>query len=363
MSDKIRDIVVTISFLCVIIIMLLIQLIKKDESISISERRKLEQMPKVSFKTLFNSSFSEDFDKYTMDQFFKREEFRKLKANIEIGFFKKQDNNNIYKHDESLIEQIYPLNEKSVLNLTNRMNEIKKKYISTTNKVYYTIVPDKNYFVNESNLKLDYDKMKEIMSNNLGWANYIDIFDCLDLSSYYYTDSHWKQEKLQNVANRIASEMNFKSQYKYDEKKIADFKGVYAGRYLMKSKSDEIKILTNDVIENCIVYNYENKKKTKIYDMDKLNALDKYDIYLSGATPLMTITNTKSTENREMIVFRDSYASSLIPLLVEGYSKITLIDTRYISPQILDRYINFENKDILFIYSTMIINNSSSLKF
>ena len=62
------------------------------------------------------------------------------------------------------------------------------------------------------------------------------------------------------------------------------------------------------------------------------------------------------------MVFRDSYASSLIPLLVSGYKKITVVDTRYISPKILNEYINFSNQDILFIYSILVINNSTSLK-
>ena len=96
--------------------------------------------------------------------------------------------------------------------------------------------------------------------------------------------------------------------------------------------------------------------------MTKKNGLDKYDVYLSGATSLMVIENPSSTEERELIVFRDSFASSLIPLLVKSYSKITLVDTRYISPKILDRYIEFSNQDILFVYSTLIINNSVSLK-
>ena len=363
MNDKIKNIVVTISFLLVIIIILFINIITKDVYISLTERRRLQQFPKISISTLFDGSFFEKFEKYTMDQFFEREVFRKLKANIEIGLLKKQDINNIYEYNRSLIEQIYPLNEKSILNLTNKMNEINEIYITNTNKVYYTIVPDKNYFVNENNLKLDYKKMKDIIKENIEWAIYIDIFDSLELSSYYYTDSHWKQEKLQGVVNKIKNEMNIEIENKYEEKKITDFKGVYAGRYLLNANNDEIRILTNEIIENCIVYNYETKKETKIYDMEKLNAPDKYDIYLSGAVPLLTINNPKSKEDKELIVFRDSYGSSLVPLLVEGYSKITVIDTRYISPKRLNEYVDFENKDILFIYSTMLINNSTSLRF
>ena len=362
MNDNIKNIVVTISFIFFITIMLLANIIEKDTSISLAERRKLQQFPKFSVSKIFNNSAFEEFEKYTMDQFVQRETFRKLKTNVEIGVLKKQDSNNIYEYNKYLTEQIYPLNEKSILNLTNKMNEINERYITKENTVYYTIVPDKNYFVNEKNLKLDYQKMKNIMKSNIQWAQYIDIFDSLELSSYYYTDSHWKQEKLQKVANKIASEMNFTIENQYEEKKLTDFKGVYAGRFPIKIENDEIRILTNEIIENCVVYNYETNKQNSIYDMEKLNAPDKYDIYLSGATPLLTITNPKSNTNRELIVFRDSYASSLVPLLVEEYSKITVLDTRYISPKILGEYVEFENQDVLFIYSTMLINNSTSLK-
>ena len=72
-----------------------------------------------------------------------------------------------------------------------------------------------------------------------------------------------------------------------------------------------------------------------------MNSLDKYDIYLSGAVSLISIENTENKTGRELVVFRDSFASSFVPLLVEGYDKITLIDTRYISPKILSQYIEF----------------------
>ena len=60
-------------------------------------------------------------------------------------------------------------------------------------------------------------------------------------------------------------------------------------------------------IDNSSVYNYETKKYTKIYDYDKLKSLDKYDIYLSGASSIIDIVNPTSNSNKELIVFRDSY--------------------------------------------------------
>ena len=35
---------------------------------------------------------------------------------------------------------------------------------------------------------------------------------------------------------------------------------------------DEIKILTNNVLKNCTVYNYEKNEATTIYNLDKMNS-------------------------------------------------------------------------------------------
>lgn len=297
-----------------------------------------------------------------MDNFYQRETFRKLKTSVELDVFKKQDVNKIYKYNDFLVEQIYPLDEKSVTNLTNKINYIKDSYLKETNKIYYSIIPDKNYYTDNNHLKLDYDKMKQIMQNNLKDLQYIDIFQDLGLDSYYYTDSHWKQEKLQNVAKTIAQNMNFNISENYNEQKITTFKGVYAGQLPINTKEDEIRILINNTIGYANAYNYETKEQGEIYNFKKLNGYDKYDIYLSGATPLIEISNSNNKENKTLIIFRDSYASSLAPLLTEGYSKITLVDTRYISPKILNEYVDFENADILFLYSTLVINSSMALK-
>lgn len=297
-----------------------------------------------------------------MDNFYQRETFRKLKTSVELDVFKKQDVNKIYKYNDFLVEQIYPLDEKSATNLTNKINYIKDSYLNETNKIYYSIIPDKNYYTDNSHLKLDYDKMQQIMENNLNGLQYIDIFQDLNLDSYYYTDSHWKQEKLQNVAKTIAENMNFSITQNYNEQKVATFKGVYAGQLPINTKEDEIKILVNNVIADANAYNYETKEQGGIYNFKKLTGYDKYDIYLSGATPLIEISNANNKTNKTLVIFRDSYASSLAPLLMEGYSKITLVDTRYISPKILNEYVNFENADILFIYSTLVINSSMALK-
>ena len=361
MNDKIKDIVVTIIFLFTVISLFLINVIKEDTDISVAERRKLATMPELTTKSLFDGTYFKKFDSYVTDQFVERDAFRKIKIDIELST--KGEYNNLYLYDDYIIEEIFPLNSNSINNLTNKINYIKDTYLNDNSNIYYTIIPDKNYFVNNGNLKLDYNKLQDMMKSNLTNLNYINIFDKLTLDNYYKTDTHWKEEDLFNVANTIANQMNFDITNNNNVvNTITTFKGSYAGRLSVTKDIDTIKTISNPSIDNSSVYNYETKKYTDIYDYTKINSLDKYDIYLSGAVPIIDIINNNSSSDKELIVFRDSYGSSLIPLLIEGYKKITVIDIRYISSKILNKYIDFNDQDVLFMYSILTINNSFSIR-
>ena len=361
MNDKIKDIVVTIIFLFTVISLFLINVIKEDTDISVAERRKLATMPELTTKSLFDGTYFKKFDSYVTDQFVERDAFRKIKIDIELST--KGEYNNLYLYDDYIIEEIFPLNSNSINNLTSKINYIKDTYLNDNSNIYYTIIPDKNYFINNGNLKLNYNKLQDMMKNNLTNLNYINIFDKLTLDNYYKTDTHWKEEDLFNVANTIANQMNFDITNNNNVvNTITTFKGSYAGRLSVTKDIDTIKTVSNPSTLNSSVYNYETKKYTDIYDYTKINFLDKYDIYLSGAVPIIDIINNNSSSDKELIVFRDSYGSSLIPLLIEGYKKITVIDIRYISSKILNKYIDFNDQDVLFMYSILTINNSFSIR-
>ena len=85
-------------------------------------------------------------------------------------------------------------------------------------------------------------------------------------------------------------------------------------------------------------------------------------MYLSGAKSLLTIVNPAADSDRELLIFRDSFGSAIAPLLLENYAKVTLVDIRYLQIDILDRFLEFHGQDVLFLYSTLVLNNSSSIK-
>lgn len=356
-----KDKILSILFCLILFSFFIINLIIKDNDISYTERRKMQSFPKINTSTLLSGKWMKEFDDYTLDQFAFRESFRSLKANIEINLFKKLDNNNIFIKDGYIYKIEYPLDERKVNSFVYKINTLYETYLKDMN-VYYTIIPDKNYYLSDNYLKMDYDKLFSIVTNNLdNDMTYIDIKDCLTLDDYYYTDTHWKQNKISKVVDKLSNKMNFKVSNNYKEKTYYPFYGVYYGQAALKVKPDTINYLTNDIIESATVKDEESDLKT-VYEESSLGGMDSYDVFLSGSTPFITIENSKYNGNKELIIFRDSFASTLAPLLIEGYSKITLIDLRYMNPSDLEKKVEFKNQDVLIIHNTLVINNSEAIR-
>ena len=358
MRDKTKNVIIAVGFPVILIIVFIINILSKTNTISISERRKLAQMPEISVENIKSGNLSKDFDKYTVDQFVARDFFRKVKSFVSLTVFKQKDNNNLFEKDGSIYKIEYPLNTDNLQKSLNKINSIYDKYLQDM-KVYYAIIPDKNYYLeNDDHLKINYTQLIETSKSKLEHMEYIDITKSLSLNDYYRTDLHWKQENLSDVVDTIKGNMNLNNSRGslYEIREIGDFYGAYFGQLGINVPPDKLYVVSNEMIENCITYNYENKKQGKIYDRPK--TADQYDIYLSGATPLITIYNPNATTEKELILFRDSFGSSIAPLFVEDYKEITLIDLRYMSSELLDSYIDFDDQDILFLYSSLVLNQN-----
>lgn len=340
--------------------------VKPANQFSDSERRALEQFPELSVKSILSGEFMADFEDYTLDQFPFRDGFRNIKAVVASYLFGQSDNNDIYMEDGYVSKMEYPLNDDSIRRAGERFSYVYDKYLAQADaNVYVSIVPDKNYFMAEKSghLALNYDALTETLLSEMTFAEYIDIMDLLSLDDYYKTDTHWRQECIMDVAETLGNAMGVKLTGVYEEKVLdKPFYGVYYGQAALPLPAEEIKYLTSDVLNGCKVYDYQNEKEIGIYDFEKAYGKDPYEMFLSGTLSLITIENQKVTTEKELILFRDSFGSSIAPLLVEGYSKITLVDIRYIHPDTLEKYIEFDNQDVLFLYSTLVLNNAETIK-
>lgn len=68
---------------------------------------------------------------------------------------------------------------------------------------------------------------------------------------------------------------------------------------------------------------------TGIYDESKLAGKDKYAVYFGGNYGRLTIKNPDAAGKGSLLIFKDSYANSMVPYLLDRYAQITMIDLRY----------------------------------
>ena len=339
-----------------------------EKEMSEAERRPLAQMPAIKAETLLNGKFMTAFDDYALDQFPGRDLFRQLKSLFHYYALRQSDNNDIYIADGYAVKQEYPLNESSLSHASGRLNHIYEKYLKDTDsRIFLTVIPDKGYYLAEpsGHLAMDYDRLVALLRENTQWAEYVDLFDALDAADYYYTDTHWRQEQILDAAAKLCEALGvaaFENGELTPQKIERPFYGVYYGQAALPMNAEDMYVMAGDMLEGCTVYDHETGKTGSIYDMSKLESRDLYDVYLSGARALLTIENPHGKQDKELIIFRDSYGSSMVPLLVQDYAKVTLVDTRYISSDLLDQFIDFHGQDVLFLYGSQILNNSSVIK-
>ena len=337
-----------------------------QKEMSQAERRPLAQFPELSADSLTGGGFMEKFENYTLDQFPLRDDFRTLKSLFSYKVLGQLDNNGIYLADGYAAKLEYPLNTVSVNYALKKLDYIYTQYLQNSDcKLYMTVIPDKSYYLAAAKgyPVMDYAALTGKMKEGMPWAKAVDINGSLEIGDYYRTDTHWRQEKLLDTANVLCDAMGIARPEGLTPTLVTQqFKGVYHGQAALPLGAEDLYVLESPWLADCRVYNYETGKYGSIYDPEKLSGKDPYDVYLSGPQALLRIENPHARTDRELVIFRDSFGSSLAPLLARDYKTVTLVDIRYVSTRFLGQFLTFENQDVLFAYSTLILNNSSTLK-
>lgn len=367
MKNSVKNIVVTVvfcTFIGVFVIMCMYRFFNPAR-FSETERRPLAQFPQdITWESVVDKTAINEFEDYSADQFPLRELFRTLKAKFQINVLRLNENNGIAVKDGYFAKIEPEFTDGLVDYSVGRLEFIYEKYLKENGgEKYICLVPDKNYFFGRDfgYPAPDYSALKETVMSALPDMTYIDIFDALSLDDYYRTDTHWRQEKLSDVVKKLSEALGVASSLSgnYTENRLEGFHGVYYGQSALNPDPDTLVYLTNDIIDSCTVYDYETGETGKIYAPELFEGTDGYDVFLSGARALLRIDNPCAETNKELIVFRDSFGSSISPLLAEGYKSIYLVDIRYVSPEILGDMLDFEGKDVLYLYSALILNQKA----
>lgn len=361
MSTDLKNKVLCIGAALLLLGVMLANVLSPQRGLSITERRRFSS-PVFSAEKLISGKLALDYEKYALEQFVLRDQFRHLKA-LSTYLSGQRENNGIHLVQGGLY-RLEPVKEQGIHTAATKFNQLYDTYLQGLD-VYWAVIPDKAYYLPGGlGLPLGYERMLAILQDKLASMDYIDLFPALSQEDYYRTDSHWRQERLIPVADLLLSKMGRElARGEYGEHELHPFYGSYYGRSGLLLPPDTIIYLSNETLARAEVYDQDGKDLGGIYNLELFASMDPYNFFLSGPTPIITMVNPDPSTDRELIIFRDSYASSLAPLLLERYAKVHLVDLRYITSNQLEDYLEFgPHQDVLLLYSVPILNNSSMLK-
>lgn len=343
-------------FLAVLFGFSLLHLALPDREISRSERRRLAQLPPLS------SGFSDKLEEYMLDQFPLREQLRTVNSLVRLYGLGQADIHGIYLQGGGAFRMDGPLQEKQVRHAAAVFSAVQETYFPSLPS-HYVIVPDKNAKAETSRPRLDTETMRGIVREALPGMTEIDIWDLLSADDYYKTDPHWRQERLLPVAAAICEALGADAPGTFTEKALSPFYGAYYGQAALPMAPDTLTYLESADTKAAEVTGPELDGAQPVYRPELLDGTDGYDVFLSGAQAVLTVTSPNVHNGRHLVLFRDSFGSSLAPLLLGSFERITLVDLRYISAARLADYADLSDAtDVLYLCSTAVWNNGGTLR-
>ena len=343
-------------FLAVLFGFSLLHLALPDREVSRSERRRLAQLPPLS------SGFSDKLEEYMLDQFPLREQLRTVNSLVRLYGLGQADIHGIYLQGGGAFRMDGPLQEKQVRHAAAVFSAVQEKYFPSL-PAHYVIVPDKNAKAETGRPRLDTETMRGIVREALPGMTEIDIWDLLSADDYYKTDPHWRQERLLPVAATICEALGADAPGTFTEKTLSPFYGAYYGQAALPMAPDTLTYLESADTKAAEVTAPELDGAQPVYRPELLDGTDGYDVFLSGAQAVLTVTSPNVHNGRHLVLFRDSFGSSLAPLLLGSFERITLVDLRYVSAARLADYADLSDAtDVLYLCSTAVWNNGGTLR-
>lgn len=359
---RISNIIFISIFILFIILVPLAIIFSNDREFSENENRYLSSKPKISINDILTGKYFENFEKYIDDQFILRDKLYEMKTQLQILVGNKDINGVYLAKNNYLIEKKLEneIDKKKLQDNINRLNEFAKS--NTDKNIQIMIVPTASLILKEKLPKnaeeYNQNNVLDMIRDNIENATFIDLREQLLLHKneyiYYKTDHHWTtlgtfyayQEWCKY--NQIKTDINDYSR----ETVTTKFKGSLYSKVLNKNvENDKIEIFrTIEEWNYKVSYNFDKTISTSVYDFDKLNTKDKYQIFLGGNYPELKIS-TSNKNGKNLLIIKDSYANSFIPFLLKDYDNICVVDMRYFKSN-LEEYMNKSKiSEILILYN------------
>ena len=354
-KNRMRSLILIITSSLFLVVLCVGTIVTPEVSFSENENRYLTKLSDVLSADILSGEFQQQLMDYTSDQMPGRDlltasatAVKKLSGRKDIGgayigrdgfyFDKKLDKDMNFKR--------YERNLKKIENIALKYSDktVTAMLVPESGDIYSGKLPVNAQLFNDAAM---YDTAGSILKN----CRVIDLRDVLKSKKgdllYYRTDHHWTLDGAYAGYEAFTGK-----KCSYDTIEVCDdFLGTLYSKVLDKSavkkvseggSLDTIKI---PVLAGKVQVTADGRD-IGMFDMNALKEKDKYRVFFGGN---YGITDIKSGSNdRKLVVVKDSFANCFVPLLTEDYGEIVMVDMRYFSGNI--DMIAGAADEILFLY-------------
>lgn len=363
---------ITCIFLAFIVLAVGFNIFQPDKEYSESENRMLAQAPEFSLTNLASGKYMTDMEDYVTDQFFFRDQWINLKV-LEDMTIGKRESNGVFIGKQGYLMQI-PENNLDMDSVKNNLAGIREfaQRHEEVNTVM-SLVPNAAYILEQltpSNAPVrDQSQDIALAEDTVGDVlTYVDLTETMsshrDEAIYYKTDHHWTSLGARYAFDTLYSALGIQEPaQEYTVYPVThSFSGTLASKSGYDRSSDTIELYApQDVNTECVVsYVEEGEKTASMYESSALDQKDQYEVFFGGNHSRIDIT-TPVNENKNLLIFKDSYANCFIPFLQPYFRTIIVIDPRYYYDDV-DRLVTDNSiTDILFLYNVDTFMTDTSL--
>ncbi len=172
---------------------------------------------------------------------------------------------------------------------------------------------------------------------------------------YYKTDHHWSADGVM-LAYHLLTGGTGRAQTE-PQLFSDDFLGSTYSKTLDPAAEPE-KLYIFPVNEGITVT--ADGEEIPLYDLTAKDKKDKYTVFFGGNYGLVTI-QTRAGTGRSLMVIKDSFANSLVPLLTADYDTITMVDLRYFGSSPASLAALAAPDELLFLYSMSNLEQGTEL--
>lgn len=412
---KILQYPIAVLFALFISVFFLVDVFNSDRAFSEFENTSLAQKPAFSWSSFVDGSFGSKYVKYINEQFLGRDNWISMKAVADMGLGRIESHGVTYGDDHYLMEKLeivedqnYPANAgTNIVKQTalDRSNGMVSSFLQMYDQpITFSLVPN-SYAILEDEVPTGfpgadqqaytqqiYQTLREVDDQ----LEIVDFSDALsqhkDEYIYYRTDHHWTTlgAYYAYVAYCEQKGLTPVSLEELKENKVEDFYGTFYSKAKRPSQpADTITWYDVDVDEFAFVANLQQDKQLAqlgevvqedglellrvdgMMDQRKFEVRDKYAAFMWGNSGYVKIKSNHNLNHQEgktsrLLLFKDSYANSMIPYLTYNYDEIIVVDLRYMAKSTKElMQEEFDDIFVMYNFSTYVSGASdlAKLKF